>query len=930
MFIGSFLGSLLGSLLAIIAFILGLSARSRIKALTLRLRLAEEKIDGLDRDVRFLNTEIRNRTPKEDGPIFTRTSDQERVRPAVVQAETPPPTASEPPRPATPGSVPPIAARARGADAGEPPSPPPPVSQAPASGSFEERLGTRWAVWAGGAALALGGLFLVRYSIEAGLIGPGVRVMLGALLSAGLIAAGEWMRRGEYAIPIETLPKAHIPSVLTAAGTITAFATIYAAHALYGFLGSASAFVLLGATGILTMLASALHGPALAGLGLAGAFATPLLVSSTTPSYWSLVLYLAVVAAAAYALARTRGWLWLAMSAVTGATLWGLALLAEAAGPLTVDTLTLTNATLVHILVQLGLAAFFMAYEPHLARRDEAAEPDPIASGALAAMTFLIAAFLVAVSFSYWGWIPAATVAIVILTAMGWLAAPAAGAVLLAGAAALVALSQWPGLDLPPDRTLLAPYAARLLRLPENVSQYLAWSAWWTVPPAVIAAYRIWRGSLLPLPAAGLYALAATVPPLLAAILAYLRVTQFDTSISFAFAGVALAAANAFAADRFQKADHAYTVPAYRLAAGAFASAAIAGLSFALVVSLSRGYLTVALALTALGTAYVSTLRDIPLLRHVVSALGILVVLRIAWDPRIMGDGVGTTPLFNWLLIGYGVPALSFWQSARLLERQGEDLSVRISDALAVVFAALLAFFEIRHLTNNGDVLHGDTSHVEAGLMTLVAILMSFVLARMNLAKKNPVFDAASMIIGAGAIAFATFDLAIGTNPYITGDAVGGGTVFSTLLVGYLLPGLAALYVARHARGSRPEWYTRAAGILAVGLIFSYVTLETRHAFQGPLIGRWNATSDAESWALSVVWLLLGIGFLAYGLLRRSLEARIASAALVILAALKVTLYDLSGIGGIWRALSFICLGAVLIGIGLVYQKLVFTERQPD
>ena len=32
----------------------------------------------------------------------------------------------------------------------------------------------------------------------------------------------------------------------------------------------------------------------------------------------------------------------------------------------------------------------------------------------------------------------------------------------------------------------------------------------------------------------------------------------------------------------------------------------------------------------------------------------------------------------------------------------------------------------------------------------------------------------------------------------------------------------------------------------------------------------------------------------------------------------------LTGTGGLWRALSVICLGVVLIGIGLAYQKLIF------
>jgi uncharacterized membrane protein len=50
-------------------------------------------------------------------------------------------------------------------------------------------------VWVGGLALALGGFFLVRYSIEQGLVGPRVRVALGALLAMGLIAVGEWERR---------------------------------------------------------------------------------------------------------------------------------------------------------------------------------------------------------------------------------------------------------------------------------------------------------------------------------------------------------------------------------------------------------------------------------------------------------------------------------------------------------------------------------------------------------------------------------------------------------------------------------------------------------------------------------------------------------------------------------------------------------------
>ena len=70
--------------------------------------------------------------------------------------------------------------------------------------------------------------------------------------------------------------------------------------------------MLLGIVALGTLAAALLHGPALAGLGLVGAFITPLLVSTEAPNYWALYLYLAVVTAAAFALARMRLWRWLA------------------------------------------------------------------------------------------------------------------------------------------------------------------------------------------------------------------------------------------------------------------------------------------------------------------------------------------------------------------------------------------------------------------------------------------------------------------------------------------------------------------------------------------------------------------------------------------------------------------------------------------
>src|ERR1700690_3304495 len=147
------------------------------------------------------------------------------LRIAELEVRRPAPPIAEPPPPVV--DVP-IAQAAAPEPPREAPVPPTPVAPA-ASTTLEERFGTQWVVWIGGLALALGGIFLVRYSIEQGLIGPGVRIILGALFAAVLIAAGEWTRRNEIAAGVIAVPTQHIPSILTAAGTIAAYATVYAA-----------------------------------------------------------------------------------------------------------------------------------------------------------------------------------------------------------------------------------------------------------------------------------------------------------------------------------------------------------------------------------------------------------------------------------------------------------------------------------------------------------------------------------------------------------------------------------------------------------------------------------------------------------------------------------------------------------------------------
>src|SRR5258708_3153507 len=198
------------------------------------------------------------------------------------------------------------------------PAAPVPVVARP---SLEQRVMGRWAVWLGGIALAFGAYFLVKFSIEQGWFGPAARVAAGTALGLALWALSEWVRQRDLRLPLPGGAPDAIPPALAAAGSVALFASLYAAHALYSMLGPLAAFVLLALVAAATVLLSLLHGVFMAWLGIAGAYAVPLIVTTPNPSIAGLLGYAAIVAAGSTVLMRWRGWIWLAWLALGGAVL---------------------------------------------------------------------------------------------------------------------------------------------------------------------------------------------------------------------------------------------------------------------------------------------------------------------------------------------------------------------------------------------------------------------------------------------------------------------------------------------------------------------------------------------------------------------------------------------------------------------------------
>ena len=85
---------------------------------------------------------------------------------------------------------------------------------------------------------------------------------------------------------------------------------------------------------------------------------------------------------------------------------------------------------------------------------------------------------------------------------------------------------------------------------------------------------------------------------------------------------------------------------------------------------------------------------------------------------------------------------------------------------------------------------------------------------------------------------------------------------------------------------------------------------------------------NANSVALSIFWMFYGAVALAVGIARSNKGMRLGALALLIIAILKLFFYDLWNLGQLYRIISSITLGAVLLGISFAYQRYQGRMRQ--
>src|SRR5206468_5460351 len=371
--------------------------------------------------------------------------------------------------------------------------------------------------------------------------------------------------------------------------------------------------------------------------------------------------YLAIVTAAAFGLARVRLWRWLAVTTIVFALLWTFPCLQ--CGP------SMVGPHAFHVLAGFILAALLVVCGFMFGPPADDGQIEPISSGSLAA--YLLGATLIVLNSFH---ADTAMIVFGLLVAgsliVAWRSGAAAGAVGAAAGLVFIVFAEW-AIRANPDMLVLpgGPLAGIGPSATDgSVSLHLISAAIFAAGFGAAGFLAQGRSASAVIPV--IWSGAAVFTPLALLVALYARIAHLDRSIPFAILAVLLAAAFGYATETLSRRD---SRPGLAISVALFATGTLAALALAMTFALEKGWLTIALALMSLGAAWVSLQRPIPFLRWLAAILAGIVVARIGYEPRIVGAAVGTTPIFNWLLWCYGIPALSFWVGSHFLRRRGDD-----------------------------------------------------------------------------------------------------------------------------------------------------------------------------------------------------------------------------------------------------------------
>ena len=777
------------------------------------------------------------------------------------------------------------------------------------SAALERQFGARLPVWIGGIAIALSGLFLVKYSIDHNLMTPLVRVFLGGLMGGALLYGANWVhQRPSFANGVR------IAQALTGAGIVTLYVSCYAATRLYqiipGFLGFAGMAAITAASLVLALR----HGAPIAVFGLVGGFTTPALLGAESPSALTLFMYLYCVFGGLMIIIRRRNWWALSLPTIVGAWLWVLCWIyggSYSQGDsvwLALFLLAVSATMLINSRSKLEEAAE--------AGSAEALKPASLLNYiGLGGAVLLMGVVTAEANFGFHEW------ALFGLLAVGGIGLAYFNDRLyffvpwMSMAVNAVTLALW-------DATQTK---ALLLTTGVFASIYMA------------AGYLIMWSSRTPSLWAGL----TCATGIGYYLLAYFKLRLADVSSPYLFWGALALALAAGAIYTVRRLMQAYRHEAHKNSLlGIFAATATAFISIGLTIELDRDFLPVALALEILALCFIGRRVRIEAFRHISMALGLAFLLLMLPQLFLLlhlaqSAMIGQAPhlsdipaIVKWPLFQLGLPALMFLGSSHLLRLDADGKLVRAFEVAALLLLSLTAYYVIKHMFHpDQEILAVKAGFHERGVITNVFFLCGLACFVIGRKFRRLVFSWSGVTLCAMALwRIAWFDLLL-YNPLWSHQQIQGWPLLNSLLLPFGLPLLYTWLAARElSLFNKQDWSKHLTRATLLPLLFMLVSFNVRHLFQGEYLDG-DITTNAEVYSYSAAWLLLGLGLLFAGAMRRDRALRYASLAVIVLVVTKVFLYDAPVLEGLFRVFSFLGLGLSLIGISWFYTRFVFGDK---
>ncbi len=765
--------------------------------------------------------------------------------------------------------------------------------------SFEEQFGQRLPVWIGAIALALGGFFLVRYSIEHILVTPLLRVISGLLLGGGLLVAANRLRTMPSFVDISRITQA-----MSGAGIVILYLSIVAATRLYELLPHSLGFMAMMGITALAVVQALRQGAPIALIGLTGGFLSPALIGSPDASTPLFFLYLYVLSTGLMVVIRQKNWWWLGVPMLLGAFGWTLAWLGKDFVPGESVFLGLfllaISATLAHML------------PTQESKRFSAISILRYAGLGGTLMLSALVASRGGFALSDWGMYGALSLGAL---ALAWFKPLPNGFLPFAAFGLnLLMLSFWSSADHSEFILVVAGFAALFSG----------------------GAYLMLQRCAAPLLFAALSAGAALAYFLLAYYRLHEVVQMEDIPLLWGTLAVLLAAAATCAAaevkDRF--ANH---TDGNRLLA-IYAAAATAFIALALGIELKREFFSVAIAGEMLALAWIGHRLSLATLRPLVMALamvfGFLLLPQLLLLTQLTVYSLSemelalqeTVPLVAWPAFQLGLPAAMFLLAAWLMRRQVDGRMVHALEYAAIALVGIMGYYQMRHAFHvDADVLFVKAGFVERGTITNTLFLYGLGCLIAGRIYTRKAFSYSGIMLCAAALfRIAYFDMLL-YNPAFAAQDVPGVVLFNALLLPFGLPLLWTALALREL----PD-FPRIKSLFSIScllMLFWLLTLNVRLLFHGDMMHS-GTISNAEIYTYSAVWLLMGIGLLVMGTLKVNRFIRSASLAVMILTVCKVFLYDASELEGLYRVFSFLGLGASLLGLSWFYTRFVFTGKQ--